>query len=128
MTSTPAVTQPTVPPASPPASPLISPRLARLIRVLMWLVIAYGFYHWGIDRPAGYMGDDYLKHLNPKSLEVISEAKLEPALSGAEAGQVFQFERLGYFSVDPDSASGTLVFNRTTTLKDTWAREQAKGE
>jgi glutaminyl-tRNA synthetase len=72
-------------------------------------------------------GDDYLKHLNPRSLELVSDAKLEPSLMPAKAGDVFQFERLGYFNVDRDSKPGQLVFNRTVTLKDTWAKEQAKG-
>ncbi len=72
--------------------------------------------------------DDYLTKLNPKSLELVSDAKLEPSLGGATVGQVFQFERLGYFNVDLDSAPGKPVFNRTVTLKDTWAKEQAKGE
>jgi glutaminyl-tRNA synthetase len=72
--------------------------------------------------------DDYLKHLNPRSLEVVPDAKLEPSLASAEAGSVFQFERLGYFCVDADTQPGRRVFNRTVTLKDAWAREQAKGE
>ncbi|WP_438483527.1 glutamine--tRNA ligase [Oleiharenicola lentus] len=66
--------------------------------------------------------EDFMKALNPKSLEVVS-AKLEPSLANAKSGESFQFERLGYFSIDPkDSASGKLVFNRTITLKDTWAK------
>ncbi|MBL8954239.1 MAG: glutamine--tRNA ligase/YqeY domain fusion protein [Myxococcaceae bacterium] len=73
-------------------------------------------------------GDDYLKNLNPKSLELVSDAKLEPSLATADVGRVFQFERLGYFNVDLDSKPGKLVFNRTVTLKDAWAKEQAKGE
>ncbi|MBK7858520.1 MAG: glutamine--tRNA ligase/YqeY domain fusion protein [Archangiaceae bacterium] len=73
-------------------------------------------------------GDDYLKNLNPKSLEVVTDAKLEPALANAPVGTVVQFERLGYFNVDADSKPGKLVFNRTVTLKDTWVKEQAKGE
>jgi glutaminyl-tRNA synthetase len=73
-------------------------------------------------------GDDYIKHLNPRSLEVVGGAKLEPSLASANAGDVFQFERLGYFNADLDSAPGKLVFNRTVTLKDAWAKEQAKGE
>jgi glutaminyl-tRNA synthetase len=72
--------------------------------------------------------DDYLKYLNPKSLEIVTGAKLEPSLASAKAGEGFQFERLGYFNVDADSAPGKLVFNRTVTLKDAWAKEQAKGE
>ena len=64
---------------------------------------------------------DYKADLNPASLEIIPRARLEPGIAAA-AGTRWQFERLGYFVVDPDSASGALVFNRTVTLKDTWAR------
>ena len=64
--------------------------------------------------------------LNPSSLEVV-QAKLDPALANAKAGQTFQFERLGYFCVDPDTKPGALVLNRTVTLKDTWAKEAVKG-
>ena len=64
---------------------------------------------------------DYKADLNPGSLEIIPRARLEPGIAAA-AGTRWQFERLGYFVVDPDSASGALVFNRTVTLKDTWAR------
>jgi glutaminyl-tRNA synthetase len=64
---------------------------------------------------------NYLDDLNPSSLEVVT-ALLEPSLSGASAGQAFQFERTGYFCVDRDSAAGKLVFNRTVTLKDSWAK------
>ena len=52
---------------------------------------------------------------------------MEPSLAGAAAGDRFQFERLGYFCVDSDSKPGAVVFNRTATLKDTWAKEQKKG-
>lgn len=66
--------------------------------------------------------EDFLKVLNPNSLEILT-AKLEPGLSGATPGQSFQFERLGYFTPDAkDSAAGRPVFNRTITLKDTWAK------
>jgi glutaminyl-tRNA synthetase len=64
---------------------------------------------------------DFLAHMNPNSLEVIAHAKLEPSVRGAEPLTRYQFERLGYFCVDRDS-SDTLVFNRTATLKDTWAK------
>jgi len=67
-------------------------------------------------------GQNFTANLNPHSLEVVSNAKLEPSLAGAKPGSRFQFERLGYFCVDPDSTSGKLVFNRTVALKDTWAR------
>jgi glutaminyl-tRNA synthetase len=64
---------------------------------------------------------DFLTQLNPHSLEVLRDAKVEPSLAGAPAGSRFQFERLGYFCADPDTRPGALVFNRTVTLKDTWA-------
>jgi len=65
--------------------------------------------------------DDFLQHVNPHSLEIIT-AKLEPALAGAKLGESFQFERLGYFAPDAkDHTSGRLVFNRTITLRDAWA-------
>jgi len=67
-------------------------------------------------------GQDFTANLNPSSLEVIAKAKLEPSLGQAAAGNSYQFERLGYFCVDPDSKPGNLVFNRTVALKDTWAK------
>ena len=68
----------------------------------------------------------FLEDLNPASLEVVTDAKLEPALAAAASGTSFQFERLGYFCVDPDTAPGRPVFNRTVGLRDTWAKvEQA---
>ena len=67
-------------------------------------------------------GQDFTANLNPHSLEIVSNAKLEPSLAGVAPGSRYQFERLGYFCVDPDSASGKLVFNRTVALKDTWAK------
>jgi len=70
----------------------------------------------------------WLDNINPKSLEVISDAKIEPSLALAGPGMHFQFERLGYFFTDPkDSQAGRPVFNRTVTLRDTWAKESAKG-
>ncbi|MCR9231893.1 MAG: glutamine--tRNA ligase/YqeY domain fusion protein [bacterium] len=68
-------------------------------------------------------GVDYKSNLNPRSLQVLSGCKLEPGLKEAEPGSRFQFERLGYFCVDTkDSAPGNPVFNRTVTLRDTWAK------
>ncbi|GAB6164790.1 glutamine--tRNA ligase/YqeY domain fusion protein [Thermostilla marina] len=67
-------------------------------------------------------GEDWTANLNPNSLEVVEHAKLEPSLATAKAGDRFQFERLGYFCVDPDSTEERLVFNRTVTLRDTWAK------
>jgi glutaminyl-tRNA synthetase len=71
-------------------------------------------------------GKDFISNLNPKSLEVIPDAKLEPSLANAPAGNRYQFERLGYFSVDSDSKPGKVVFNRTVALKDTWAKVEKK--
>ena len=71
-------------------------------------------------------GKDFTANLNPNSLEVVPQAKLEPSLKSAKAGDRFQFERLGYFCVDPDSTFGKLVFNRTVALKDTWAKVEKK--
>jgi glutaminyl-tRNA synthetase len=77
-------------------------------------------------------GQDFTVNLNPKSLEVVSGAKLEPSLRDAAPGNRYQFERLGYFAVDPDSApdstGGKLVFNRTVALRDTWAKIEAKSK
>jgi glutaminyl-tRNA synthetase len=67
-------------------------------------------------------------NLNPKSLEVLADCKLEPALADAVPGARYQFERLGYFSVDADSAPGKPVFNRTVTLKDAWAKIEKRGK
>jgi len=67
-------------------------------------------------------GQDFTANLNPNSLEVLNHAKLEPSLANAAAGTRYQFERLGYFCVDPDSTPGKPVFNRTVALKDTWAK------
>ncbi len=67
-------------------------------------------------------GQDFTACLNPNSLEVLASCKLEPSLRGAAAGARYQFERLGYFCVDPDSTVDKLVFNRTVPLRDTWAK------
>ncbi len=72
-------------------------------------------------------GHDFKENMNPNSLEVLEKACLEPSLAVAEAGSRFQFERLGYFFVDPkDSKPGAPVFNRTVTLKDTWGKIEKK--
>jgi glutaminyl-tRNA synthetase len=67
-------------------------------------------------------GLDWRSNLNPNSLEVVSPCYVEPSLAGAAPGGHYQFERLGYFNVDKDSTASQLVFNRTVTLKDTWAK------
>jgi glutaminyl-tRNA synthetase len=78
-------------------------------------------------RPDPGAEKDLLEDLNPGSLEVVTGCKLEPALAETASGSTVQFERMGYFCADPDSKPGRLVFNRTVTLKDTWARVQASG-
>jgi glutaminyl-tRNA synthetase len=67
-------------------------------------------------------GQDFRANLNPNSLETIARAWVEPALAGRPAGYRCQFERLGYFVVDPDATSDRLVFNRIVSLRDTWAK------
>ena len=72
-------------------------------------------------------GQDYKANLNPRSLEVLKGCKVEPSLANAAPGSKYQFERQGYFCVDKDSKAGGLVFNRTVSLKDSWAKvEKAK--
>jgi glutaminyl-tRNA synthetase len=71
-------------------------------------------------------GQDFTVNLNPNSLEIVSGAKLEPSLRVAAPGDRYQFERLGYFAVDPDSSRAKLVFNRTVALRDSWAKIEAK--
>jgi len=67
-------------------------------------------------------GQDFLASLNPNSLEVLTGCWVEPGLAEAKAGTIHQFERQGYFCVDPDTANGTLLFNRAVSLKDEWAK------
>lgn len=70
---------------------------------------------------------DFLSHINPHSLEVLVDCRLEPSLEAAVKGERYQFERQGYFFVDPvDSRPGNLVFNRIVTLKDSWSKKQSK--
>ncbi|TKB73520.1 MAG: glutamine--tRNA ligase, partial [Nitrospira sp.] len=70
---------------------------------------------------------DFIANLNPHSLERLSACRVEPSLEKAPVWSRYQFERIGYFCVDPDSASGRLVFNRTVSLRDAWAKaEKAK--
>ncbi|HRR93170.1 MAG TPA: glutamine--tRNA ligase/YqeY domain fusion protein [Bacteroidales bacterium] len=74
------------------------------------------------EDPAGQKDHDFREFLNPDSLKVLNNCKLEPSLSKAEPGSKFQFQRVGYFCVDPDSSNDKLVFNRTVPLKDTWEK------
>jgi glutaminyl-tRNA synthetase len=72
-------------------------------------------------------GKTWQDNINPKSLEILDGCKLEPSLKSSKPGQKFQFERMGYFCVDPDSRDGKLVFNRTVTLRDEWVKIQKSG-
>lgn len=74
------------------------------------------------EDPSGQKDEDYRTFLNPDSLKILSNCKVEPSLSKAMPLDRFQFQRLGYFCVDPDSTVSKLVFNRTVQLKDTWAK------
>jgi glutaminyl-tRNA synthetase len=80
------------------------------------------------DAAAAKAGTDVTALLNPASLEVLERCKVEPMLGNAAAGARYQFERLGYFAVDADSRPGAPVFNRTVSLKDSWARIAAAGK
>ncbi|MGE4089088.1 MAG: glutamine--tRNA ligase, partial [Immundisolibacter sp.] len=78
---------------------------------------------FAVPDPAGH--DDYLSLRNPDSLDVLRDCLLEPSL--ADASGAVQFERLGYFTPDPDSRPGAPVWNRTVSLRDTWAKVAARG-
>ena len=73
-------------------------------------------------------GEHFIDHLNPESLQVNTEAKVEPSVSGAKPGKKYQFERVGYFCVDPDSTDEKLVFNQTIALRDSWAKIEKQQE
>lgn len=77
-----------------------------------------------VKDPAGQKDNDYKEFLNPDSLKVLKSCKIEPAVKGLRPLERFQFERLGYFCVDPDTSEDNLVLNRTVQLRDTWAKIQ----
>ena len=81
---------------------------------------------FSVADPSDDEGKDWRTFLNPRSLDRVQGCKLEPSLASLPEGSRVQFERLGYFCVDPDSAPGAPVFNRTVTLKDAWARMEAR--
>jgi glutaminyl-tRNA synthetase len=78
------------------------------------------------SRPDPGAGGDFLHDINPRSLEVLDDCRLEPALAEAAEGETVQFERQGYFCSDPDSTPDRLAFNRTIGLRDSWTKIQAK--
>jgi glutaminyl-tRNA synthetase len=76
------------------------------------------------EDPDGHKDKDFKEFLNPDSLKALKNCKLEPALKTAKPGDKFQFQRLGYFCVDPDTTDNRLVFNRTVPLRDSWAKKK----
>ncbi len=78
-------------------------------------------------RQAAAEDRDPSAYLNPESLTVLHDCRVEPSLADVEVGGALQFERLGYFAADPDSKPGAPVFNRTVTLRDEWARLKRRG-
>ncbi len=81
-----------------------------------------------IDPDNDEAGKDFIEYMNPNSLQVKTNCKVEPHLAHAQNGDRYQFERIGYFCVDPDSSADQLVFNRTVTLRDQWARVQKQNK
>jgi glutaminyl-tRNA synthetase len=83
---------------------------------------------FSVENPAEEKeGKDFKSYLNPNSLEIVKSCRMEPGLSDAKPGGIYQFERLGYFCVDPDTVPGAPVFNRAVTLRDAWARIVRRG-
>jgi len=79
-----------------------------------------------VEDPAGHKNTDFKEFLNPNSLELLTSCKVEPALQNLKTFDRFQFERLGYFCIDPDTTDKKLVINKTVGLRDTWAKLQQK--
>jgi len=106
-----------------------SPDGRKVKATLHWVSAAHAleaevrlYDHLFLKPEPGEDGQDFRTHLNPKSLETLTSCRIEPGLAGALPGSQYQFERQGYFCVDPDSSKGKLVFNRTVPLRDTWAK------
>jgi glutaminyl-tRNA synthetase len=104
----------------------------RVKATLHWVSAAHAvttevrLYDHLFNRPDPGVNGDFIDDLNPHSLEVLDNAKLEPSLKDAKPGVRFQLERLGYFCVDPDATEGRPVLNRTVTLRDTWAKVRSR--
>ncbi|HXW08672.1 MAG TPA: glutamine--tRNA ligase/YqeY domain fusion protein [Vicinamibacterales bacterium] len=92
------------------------------------LTIEVRLYDRLFRSPTPGAAGDFRADLNPDSLAVLRDCRIEPSVAGAGPGTRYQFERLGYYCVDPDSTPERLVFNRTVSLKDTWAKIQARGD
>jgi glutaminyl-tRNA synthetase len=111
-----------------------SPDGRKVKATLHWVSAAHAvsaevrLYDHLFNRPDPGGDGDFLDDLNPDSLEVIADAKLEPSIAAFAPGDRFQLERLGYFCLDPDSGPGKPVLNRAVTLRDTWAKVKAKSK
>jgi glutaminyl-tRNA synthetase len=80
-----------------------------------------------VENPlSGKRKEDFAKHINPHSVEILTSCKMEPSLAAAEPGQFYQFERLGYFCPDEDSGREHLIFNRSVSLRDQWAKVEKR--
>jgi glutaminyl-tRNA synthetase len=110
-----------------------SPDGRKVKATLHWVSAAHAInaevrlYDHLFDRPDPEADGDFIDHLNPRSLDVLTQCKLEPSLADARLGEPVQFERTGYFCLDPDSTPQMPVFNQTVGLRDTWAKVKAKG-
>jgi glutaminyl-tRNA synthetase len=111
-----------------PATRTGTPDGRRIKGTIHWVSAAHAvpaevrLYDLLFNAPRPDEADDWKSVLNPNSLEVLANCFVEPSLAGALPGAHYQFERTGYFAVDPDSKPGRLVFNRTVTLRDSWAK------
>jgi glutaminyl-tRNA synthetase len=100
---------------------------------LHWIAVAQAvpaeirLYNPLFTRAEPDIGSDFMAELNPTSLETMTEGQVEPTLAAATPGESVQFERQGYFCLDPDSTPARLIFNRTVGLRDTWARIRGIG-
>lgn len=112
----------------PPTRGGWSPDGRKVKSTIHWVSAAHAIdaevrlYDYLFSRPDPDAAEDFTTVLNPNSLTVLNGSKLEPSLAGAAIGSRYQFERQGYFCVDPDSTPEKLVFNRTVTLRDTWTK------
>ncbi|MBK8026592.1 MAG: glutamine--tRNA ligase/YqeY domain fusion protein [Chloroflexi bacterium] len=110
-----------------------SPDGRKVKATLHWVSVAHALtaevrlydYLLTVQKPSDMEEDrDFMDYINPKSLEVIEHAYIEPSMAGAPAGKQVQFERIGYFTVDSDTTADHLVFNQTVSLKDEWSKLQ----
>jgi len=105
----------------------------RVQATLHWVAVAHAasaeirLYNPLFNRPEPDTSGDFIAELNPRSLETLTESRVEPALAAATPEEPVQFERQGYFCLDPLSAADRLIFNRTVGLRDSWTKGRATG-